>query len=56
MANCPVRSGSRIRTHSGVKAVDDFPGGAQVTWQITVEVENSDKPALVAEWITRIYQ
>jgi acyl dehydratase len=52
----PVRSGSRIRSHSAVKAVDDFPGGVQVTWLITVELENEEKPALVAEWVTRLYQ
>jgi acyl dehydratase len=52
----PVRCGSRIRSHSTVKAVEDFPGGAQVTWLITVELENDEKPALVAEWVTRLYQ
>jgi acyl dehydratase len=76
----PVRAGSRIRSHSAVKAVEDFPNGApqpkfghgvqnsgdkpttdfphgvQVTWLITVELENSEKPALAAEWVTRIYQ
>jgi acyl dehydratase len=52
----PVRSGSRIRGRSAVRAVEDFPGGTQVTWLVTVELENADKPALVAEWIGRIYQ
>jgi acyl dehydratase len=52
----PVRAGARIRCHSAVKAVDDFPGGVQVTWLMTVELENEDKPALVAEWIGRLYQ
>lgn len=51
----PVRCGARIRSRSGVKAVDDFPGGVQVTWSITVELENDEKPALVAEWISRAY-
>ena len=51
----PVRAGARIRTHSKVAAVEDFPGGLQVTWQINVELEGSDKPALVAEWLTRMY-
>jgi acyl dehydratase len=52
----PVRAGSRIRSHSAVKAVEDFPNGVQVTWLITVELENAEKPALVAEWVTRMYQ
>ncbi|MBI3837442.1 MAG: MaoC family dehydratase [Planctomycetia bacterium] len=52
----PVRSGSRIRSRSFVKAVEDFPEGAQITWLITVELENAEKPALVAEWVTRLYR
>lgn len=52
----PVRSGSRIRSRSAVKTVEDFPGGVQVTWLITVDLENAEKPALVAEWVTRLYQ
>ncbi len=52
----PLRVGSRIRTHSKVASVDDFDGGVQVAWQINVELEGSDKPALVAEWLTRMYR
>jgi len=51
----PVRSGARIRSHSAVQKVEDFDGGVQVTWLITVEIEGSEKPALVAEWIGRLY-
>ena len=52
----PVRAGARIRSRSEVKSVDDFPDGVQVTWLITIELENEEKPALVAEWIGRSYQ
>jgi acyl dehydratase len=52
----PVCSGSRIRTRSTIKAVDDFEGGVQITWLITVDLENVEKPALIAEWVTRRYQ
>ena len=52
----PVPAGSRIRTRSKVQTVDDIPRGVQVTWHITVEREASDKPVLIAEWITRMYQ
>ena len=52
----PVRAGSRIRSRSTVKSVEDVPGGVQVTWLITVDLENEEKPALVAEWIGRSYQ
>ncbi len=52
----PVRVGSRIRTHSSVGTVDDFAEGVQVTWNVTVELEGAEKPALVAEWIGRVYR
>ncbi len=52
----PVRSGSRIRSRTAVKAVEDFEGGVQVTWLITVDLENAEKPALVAEWVGRMYR
>lgn len=52
----PVRCGSRIRSRSAVKSVEDFSEGVQVTWQITVDLENAAKPALVAEWIGRMYR
>lgn len=46
---------SRIRTRVALQNLEDFPGGHQFTWQITVEAEGADKPACVAEWLTRIY-
>ncbi len=52
----PVRAGSRIRSRSKVQRVEDILGGVQVIWQLTVESDGGDKPALVAEWITRIYE
>ncbi len=51
----PVRAGSRIRSVSKVLAIGDVAGAAQVTWQITIELEEGDKPAMVAEWVTRMY-
>jgi acyl dehydratase len=52
----PVRAGSRIRSRSAVRSVEDFDGGVQVTWLVTVELEGQEKPALVAEWVGRQYQ
>jgi len=52
----PVRSGSRVRARSAVRSVEDFPGGVQVTWLVTVDLEGEEKPALVAEWVGRLYQ
>ena len=51
----PVPSGSRIRAHSTLGSVDEIPGGIQVLWLVTVEIEGSAKPAMVAEWIIRFY-
>ena len=51
----PVPVDSRIRGRFVLAKVEDFPGGVQVVWNVTVEVEGGVKPALVAEWVTRIY-
>lgn len=47
----PVPSGSRIRARFTVQRVTDN----EVTWLVTVEIEGSDRPALVAEWLGRFY-
>ena len=52
----PVPSGSRVRARIAAGAVEEVGGGAiQVTWNITVERDRSEKPACVAEWIVRYY-
>ena len=51
----PVKVGSRIRATSVLAAVDlKDPNSIQTTRTMTVEIEGEDKPALVADWITRI--
>lgn len=45
----PVQAGSRVRLHQVLKGVDDVKGGVRMTFESTVEIEGSDKPALVAE-------
>jgi acyl dehydratase len=52
----PVPEGSRIRARFTVGSVEDIEGGHQVVWLVTVEVEGSQKPALAAEWILRLYR
>lgn len=50
----PVRVGSRLRAIFEVEQANEVePGGVQVTWRVTVECEGADKPACVAEFITR---
>jgi len=49
----PVPVGSRIRGRFLIAAVEEVPGGDQLTVAATVEVEGSDKPACVAEALFR---
>ena len=51
----PVVVGSRIRGRFAVAATEPVPGGVQVTWKATVEIEGVEKPACVAEWVVRYY-
>lgn len=52
----PVRSGARIRGRFVLKALESrSPKQHQTTYTVTVEVEGSDRPALVADWITLSY-
>ena len=51
----PVRVGSRIRGRFKVLAFEPLPGGAQLTVQATIELEGADKPACVAETVSRRY-
>jgi acyl dehydratase len=51
----PVRAGQRIRAHFSPAAVEEVAGGVQLTWTVTIEAEGSDKPACVAETVSRRY-
>jgi len=51
----PVPAGSRVRAKLKLLNVEDITGGAQMTWEVTIEREGSDKPACVAESISRRY-
>lgn len=51
----PVRVGSRLRGHCLLLAYEPLEGGAQLTVQVTVELEGSAKPACVAESVSRRY-
>ncbi len=52
----PVPAGSRIRNRTTLLEVSDVTGGWQVRWQVTLEIEGKDKPACVAEVISRLYE
>ena len=51
----PVRVGSEIRGSFGVGEFKRTADGAQVTWNVEVQIRGSDKPALVASWLGRMY-
>jgi acyl dehydratase len=51
----PVPCGSHIRARMTALEVSDVQRGWQVRWQITVEIQGNDKPACVAEVISRLY-
>lgn len=51
----PVAVGSKIRANVELVDVADVTGGVQLTTKVTIEIEGSERPALVAEWLTRQY-
>ena len=51
----PVPSGSRIRARITLQSIEAVSGAIQIGWQVTVEREGGDKPAAVAEWLSRYY-
>lgn len=51
----PVLAGSNVRARLTLQSVEDVPGGNQITWSVTCEIEGGTKPALVAEWLVRYY-
>jgi acyl dehydratase len=49
----PVRVGKRIRAKTKLASVDERkPGNVIIKTDVTVEIENEDKPAVVAEWLS----
>jgi acyl dehydratase len=49
----PVPSGSKIRAHATLTGFETIPGGAQLTIDILVERQSSDKPACAAQLVLR---
>jgi len=48
----PVKVGKRVRGHFKLKAVDEKrPGQFLLTYEVSVEIEGEDKPALIADWL-----
>jgi len=51
----PVRVGARVRARISLAKTEAVTGGVQAHWNITVEIEHSDKPACVAQTLARYY-
>jgi acyl dehydratase len=50
----PVPVGSRVRGVMTLKEVTEHLPMLQLRWDVVIEREGSDKPAVIAEWLTRI--
>ena len=52
----PVRSGKRVRGHFTLAGLDEKrPGQWQFTHDVTVEIEDEERPALTATWIGLLF-
>jgi len=51
----PVPVGSRVRLRQKLLKVEDIAGGVRLYYESQMEIEGSDKPALVAETIALAY-
>ena len=47
----PVQVGSRLRMRAVVASAERKPQGVLPRFRVTVEIEGSDKPAMVGEWM-----
>lgn len=50
----PVPVGSQIRARRKLMEAKEVPGGIQLKTEVTVEVEGQNKPACVAEMLSRV--
>jgi acyl dehydratase len=52
----PVRSGVRVRGHFHLTRLEERkPGEITMLWEVEVEIEEQEKPALYAQWLNRRY-
>ena len=50
-----VKVGARIRGRAQVLEATDVPGGVQIVVRVTIEIEGGDRPACVADTISRFF-
>ena len=51
----PVRADSKIRVRFTLQSLKDVADALEAVFDARVEVEGSDKPCCVAEWVVRYY-
>jgi len=51
----PLPVGSKVRMRMKLASIEDIPGGAQITTELTFEREGGEKPVCVAESLARVY-
>lgn len=51
----PVKVGSRVRMRAVLSAVEEVPGGVQLTTTCTFEIEGAEKPGCVADVLSRVF-
>ncbi len=52
----PVKVNSDIRARFTLAAVEDLKDGVQTVWNVVVEIKGVEKPAMIAEWVTRRHE
>ena len=50
-----VKAGDRIRAHAELVSAEEIKGGVQILVHAIVEIEGEEKPACVADLVTRYF-
>ena len=51
----PVKVDSKLRGRFKLMSVEQIKGGAQMVWECTLELQGLEKPACIAELVSRAY-
>jgi acyl dehydratase len=51
----PVAAGSRVRGRFEVRSVTDSPGYVESVLSASIELQGSEKPCCILEWVVRFY-
>ncbi|MCY1374234.1 putative enoyl-CoA hydratase 1 [compost metagenome] len=50
-----VKAGARIRAAFSLATVDELPDGqARLHWDVRIDIDGEQRPALVARWLTQV--